>query len=233
MIALAAAILAATHPESLRALYGAGLPDQADAALGPDAGDAGRNPEPIQFAVRGFDPDFGVFSEQVLCCAVSPDASSASPNSRRLGLVVEDSTAVMSRYGTSRLSELRREIACWVAVLAPGSTAQCRRLEALATASLLRNAQAQCAYRLPPLAVHAARPIVVVQLSVLQSFGRERFLRALWESQTGQTSFGAAGNASGLAGAPYEQGSLYDSLADRLREHFNRMGDGASVREGR
>lgn len=250
MIALAAAILAATHPEGLLALYGAGTPQRSDRATATASASSGLEahsaPGALTFAVRGFDRDFEAFDQQVLCCAVSPAPEMRA--GRRLGLIVEDSTEVMARYGTSRLSELRREIACWVAVLAPGSAADCRRLEARATASLLSNAHAQCAYRLPPLAVHAARPIVVVQLSVLQSFGRERFLRALWESQTagagngqsgqsGQTgqgglgasgAAGVAGSTGGAAGAPYEQGSLFDSLDDRLRQHFRRMSDGGA-----
>lgn len=230
MIALAAAILAATHPESLLALYGADLPRRAEGSGRPGAQDESVLSGGFTYVVRGFDRDFEVFNRQVLCCAASPATAHDRAAGRRLELVVEDSSEVMKRYGTSRLSELRREIACWIAVLAPGSAVQCRRLEALTTASLLRNAQVQCAYRLPPLAVHAARPIVVVQLSVLHSFGRDRFLRALWESQM---ALGAAGKATGPDGTAYEQGSLYDSLTDRLRHHFSRTNDGASIREGR
>jgi hypothetical protein len=266
LIALAAAILAATHPESLHTLYGAGL-DQAWASGVLDkARSAGQAAAEVQqahqahqrpasqdsmaqdrsphdralwgrdFAVRGFDRDFDAFNRQVLCFAVTPApdlptrpaglaGSTGLPGpGRRLGLVVEDSSAVMSRFGTSRLSELRRELACWVAVLAPGSAAQCRRLEALATASLLSRSDVQCAYRLAPIAVHGARPVVVVQLKILESVGRERFLRALWASQTGGAIAGAAQEA--VDASVQEAAGLYDGLADRLRQHFARMGAG-------
>lgn len=261
MIALAAAILAASHPESLHTLYGAGL-DKARASgalekawAAEQSVSQGRQPpdstgqDPAlqdrmlwapDFAVRGFDRDFDVFNEQVLCFAVSPasdvrtrparpaGSAALAGAGRRLGLVVEDSSAVMSRFGTSRLSELRRELACWVAVLAPGSAAQCRRLEALATATLLSRSDVQCAYRLAPLAVHGARPVVVVQLTILESVGRERFLRALWASQTGGADARPAQDADQDGAQDFA--GLYDSLADRLRQHFARMGDGSPGR---
>jgi hypothetical protein len=66
--------------------------------------------------------------------------------------------------------------------------------------------------------------VVVVQLKVLESVGRERFLRALWASQAGGATAGAAQEA--VDASVQEIAGLYDSLADRLRQHFARMGDG-------
>jgi hypothetical protein len=47
--------------------------------------------------------------------------------------------------------------------------------------------------------------------------GRERFLRALWASQTSRTDAGSALDSD------LDEAGLFDSLSDRLRQHFSRM----------
>jgi hypothetical protein len=59
---------------------------------------------------------------------------------------------------------------------------------------------------MPPALLMQARPVVVVQLEVLEAVGRIRFLRALWESEV----------AVGVAGSDREYGALFDELGDRF-----------------
>jgi hypothetical protein len=201
MIALAAALLAQTRTGILCGLQGSG-----DATASPASA-------AWSFTARGLPASFEQFEAEVLCCAVTEQGSRTRPGrSDRpdrpglLRLAVDDSAEVVERFGTCRLSDIRRELTNWVAALATGSAADLKRIEAQATAGLLRHAHMQCAYRLAPLAVPNARPIVVVQVQVLRSVGRKRFLRALWESEI------AVGAAS-----EQEFGSLYDELVQKIR----------------
>jgi hypothetical protein len=168
-----------------------------------------RLPFEESFPVRSLPANFADFEAQALCCAVRPPRPGATNAASPLRLVVDESSDLLNQFGASRLSELRSELARWVTGLTTGSNSELRRLEAHLTASLLRNPEAQCTYRLAPIAVPDARPVVIVQSPILRSVGRRRFLYALWESEF----------AAGATGSEQELGALYDELVRDIRRH--------------
>jgi len=152
------------------------------------------------FPTRMVPAEFEQFEREVLCAAAKPAVRGP------VRLVVDDSPEVIDSFRTCSLSEIRREIFGWVSVLADAPVHEHRRMEAMATADLLGRADVQCSYRMPPALLMQARPVVVVQLEVLEAVGRIRFLRALWESEV----------AVGAAGSDREYGALFDELGDRF-----------------
>jgi hypothetical protein len=138
---------------------------------------------------------FELFLREVLCVAMRPAAAGTH-------MVVVDEPAQRSRHGTLGMSELRDEATLWISALADDvSPVERRRREAALVGGLLRHTPNECTYRLAPAGVPDSRPIVLVTVEALERFGRERLLRALWESE-----------CTVGAGDEFERGALFDQL---------------------
>lgn len=157
--------------------------------------------------VRRLSSDFEIFEREVLCAAVTPRTSLAADTPARL--VGVDDAATLKRYETCTLAQVRVELRRWVEALHAPSSApgELLRSEAMLLRSLLRNVDAQCVYRLAPLAAPEGRPVALVRLDVLQRHGRRAVLHALWSAEL----------AAGAGGTDREYGALYDELLERIR----------------
>lgn len=156
------------------------------------------------FAARAVPAQFAQFDREVLLAVAAPCGLGGQ------ALRVAEDPDICRRHGSLGLTSIRREMVGWIEALTEGRVAMAdvRRIERRATAALLARSDVQCAYRLAPLVLARARPIVVVRLDVIDAVGRQRFLRALWETEMAGTG----------RGADQEMGALYDELCLRFRQ---------------